>query len=1263
MGLLLNTCNARYMGHPNGKVTRASHSTFVAFISSGKDDDDERVTLKEQLVYYYMQRSLEGYPGVTPFEGMASGVAALVRNLPAGSPSIFYCVHCLVEKASNLCSEVPTEPGSWNDLHDELEPCKKLLDLLLRLLSLVDIQVLPSLMKLLAQLVVQLPEDGQNMVLNDLYVQVADSDDVTRKPALVSWVQSLSYLSSQATISKAPKRHPKHEKAGSESWNKGRVRKQGSQSNPYHDYRKFPTVFCLKINHGGEFTTPPKIRYRGGKVNWIDTIDADVFSINEINHMMKDIGYENPSFEYFYKEPNTDLENGLKKLDCDQDVLQLMKFVAKYKVIELYVVHGVNEEPMNVVPLNVDDSLINKDMDNFVLDDNGDDVVDDVSEDEWLRSCLNLVPRKKKVVVESEVVGQSNRDNRDESTRSEVEREHGSSSEHDSSYEDDSDSQDSDFDEPDNIIDDVEVDMAEFKRNIDENVEWVGSKDKVEQVEEVFEDEEVDYEDMDTGSESENEGARRKALNMHIRKQKADAKLGGNVWKENFFIGQEFESNTLIKEMLTRVSVEQRRQLYLKKNDKNRLRAHCRGKVPQFTFEDGIESRGSKGKLAEGSKCKVAKGSKGRVAEGSKVKGAEGSKVECAEGSKQKGVKGKGQVGGSTGNFKDGGCSIEDKEESCPWFLQCSKLPNQETWAVKTFHDTHTCLQSRKVKRCTATFLSKTVEGTIKPNPKIPLGALKDQLQKEYELGISNQKVFRAKKMAMERIDGNHWKQYAQLKDYCLELRNSNPNTTVKIEVERPHDVNSPERKFKRVYICLGPLKDGFKAGKRELLGLDGCFLSGVYPGWILTAVGIDPNNGIYPLAYAIVESENKDSWKWFLDCVGDDLDLFRNSHFTFISDRQKGIIPAIAETFPSAEHRFCLKHIYDNMKLQWRGQMYKQMLWRCAASNTVRYFEKNMETLKAFKEEAYEWLKKIPPQHWSRSHFTGRAHCDVLLNNICEVFNRQLVDGRDKPIITCLEYIRVYLMKRIVNVQKVISKSDGILTPNANKIFQAIVKDASQIKIEWNGADLYQANDSNGFQCVVNMRTRECSCRKWELTGIPCKHAVAAIWNMASNGEETGIPETYCHETYWLSTWKAMYRFKINPPNGPELWEKSNNLNTIIPPAPKPQIGRPPKKRRKSAAELAEGIVQGKKLSRAGKSITCSNCKGVGHNKKSCPNVTSASNAQGPNVGATHTTHAYRDTQAPSEIHICSQAPPATQVTQPVPSKRQKRPVKKMNL
>lgn len=47
------------MGHPDEKVAQASHSMFVGFLSSGNDfNEDERVSLKEQLVFYYIQRSL-----------------------------------------------------------------------------------------------------------------------------------------------------------------------------------------------------------------------------------------------------------------------------------------------------------------------------------------------------------------------------------------------------------------------------------------------------------------------------------------------------------------------------------------------------------------------------------------------------------------------------------------------------------------------------------------------------------------------------------------------------------------------------------------------------------------------------------------------------------------------------------------------------------------------------------------------------------------------------------------------------------------------------------------------------------------------------------------------------------------------------------------------------------------------------------------------------------------------------------------------------
>ncbi|GJZ14541.1 hypothetical protein Tco_0550218 [Tanacetum coccineum] len=148
-----------------------------------------------------------------------------------------------------------------------------------------------------------------------------------------------------------------------------------------------------------------------------------------------------------------------------------------------------------------------------------------------------------------------------------------------------------------------------------------------------------------------------------------------------------------------------------------------------------------------------------------------------------------------------------------------------------------------------------------------------------------------------------------------------------------------------------------------------------------------------------------------------------------------------------------------------------------------------------------------------------------LLLNNICDVFNKQLVDGKDQPIIICLEYIREYLMKRIVVAQKVIAKTDGPLTPSMTALFDAIKKLLTTLK--------------------------------WELTETPCKHVVAAIYNMFENSMGVGIPEHWVHAAYRLETWAHVYSFKMNP------------------------FGSPPKKRKKSHDEIASQSCSSGKLSR----------------------------------------------------------------------------------
>ena len=51
----------------------------------------------------------------------------------------------------------------------------------------------------------------------------------------------------------------------------------------------------------------------------------------------------------------------------------------------------------------------------------------------------------------------------------------------------------------------------------------------------------------------------------------------------------------------------------------------------------------------------------------------------------------------------------------------------------------------------------------------------------------------------------------------------------------------------------------------RKVIGIDGTFLKGPYKGVLLVATAHDGNSKCYPITWGIVDSENEDSWTWFL--------------------------------------------------------------------------------------------------------------------------------------------------------------------------------------------------------------------------------------------------------------------------------------------------------------------------------------------------------------------------------------------------------------
>ncbi|CAA0818510.1 MuDR family transposase [Striga hermonthica] len=129
--------------------------------------------------------------------------------------------------------------------------------------------------------------------------------------------------------------------------------------------------------------------------------------------------------------------------------------------------------------------------------------------------------------------------------------------------------------------------------------------------------------------------------------------------------------------------------------------------------------------------------------------------------------------------------------------------------------------------------------------------------------------------------------------------------------------------------------------------------------------------------------------------------------------------------------------------------------------------------------------------------------------------------------------------------------------------------------------------------QHTVDVLGRSCSCRKWELTGLPCKHAISAIW---CRKEEPGW---YVDHLYTVETYRKAYELPILGINGPDLWPNVE-LPLPIPPVIVKRPGRPKKVKRRNPTEPPSSLPHNPlRLKKHQRSVTCRVCGEHGHNAR----------------------------------------------------------------
>ena len=261
---------------------------------------------------------------------------------------------------------------------------------------------------------------------------------------------------------------------------------------------------------------------------------------------------------------------------------------------------------------------------------------------------------------------------------------------------------------------------------------------------------------------------------------------------------------------------------------------------------------------------------------------------------------------------------------------------------------------------------------------------------------------------------------------------------------------------LQRAFFSLGACINAF-VHCRPVLCIDGTFMTGKYRGQILTAIGCDGNNQVLPMALAFVESENTESWYWFLERVHIAVVRMR-PNVCLIHDRHAGMLRAIdylqngwdekglPAKWPDVRSRWCMRHMGANFYKQFKNKHLMDLFKRLCAQNQEKKFNELWDkldelTTKQTDEQSRrpqvegdeppiplgalhddpptmrrrsgssirnftQWIENEPKEKWSLLFDTDGSRYGIMTTNLAEVYNWVMRGVRVLPLVAIVEFI-----------------------------------------------------------------------------------------------------------------------------------------------------------------------------------------------------------------------------------------------------------------
>ncbi|XP_050916234.1 uncharacterized protein LOC127131352 [Lathyrus oleraceus] len=388
---------------------------------------------------------------------------------------------------------------------------------------------------------------------------------------------------------------------------------------------------------------------------------------------------------------------------------------------------------------------------------------------------------------------------------------------------------------------------------------------------------------------------------------------------------------------------------------------------------------------------------------------------------------------------------IKCRNSTCNFKCRVSLRKGNSRWRVGKSGGPHTCTttsMSQDHTKLSSEMISKRIMELVNRDASLKVKVIIAHVAEKYIYIISNKKAWIAKCKAIESLYGNWETSYNDLPQWILVMKTYLPGTVIELQslpvISNDGSHLGDQRIFHRLFWAFRPCIRGF-AYCKPIVQVDGTWLYGKYRGTLLMAMAQDGNGNIFPIAFALVESETKEAWSFFLKNLR--IHVTPQENLCLISDRHESIKsahnnPENGWQYPPSSHVYCIRHIAQNFMREIKDKDLRKIVVNMGYALTKAKFNYYRGQIRRTNNEALSWIDNIPREKWARA-FDGGQRWGHMTTNLAEAMNSVLKETRNLPITALVKstYYRLGSLfgRRGYQWTKVLA-SGQVFTDNCNK-------------------------------------------------------------------------------------------------------------------------------------------------------------------------------------------------------------------------------------